>query len=143
MNTSFQLYRGAKIGDCLYQSLFELIEAGKLSEELADKVLAQFDKSMYHALEEKVVEKRALIKANLKSYRYIDSVWQFVLDKVTLKVRCGAVGCGLCVPSGSILVAELFGVRGEQSEDSDLSRGSAWKNCCCGWETLFGMSSER
>lgn len=93
MNTSFQLYRGAKIGDCLYQSLFELIEAGSLSEELADKVLAQFDKSMYHALEEKVVEKRALIKANLKSYRYIDSVWQFVLDKVTLKVRCGAVGC--------------------------------------------------
>ncbi|CAD7702167.1 unnamed protein product [Ostreobium quekettii] len=86
MTSSFQLYRGTKIGQSLYHALFDLVEAGKLSEELSEKVLAEFDKSMYHALEERVVEKRAVIKAGLKNYRYIDNVWQFVLDDVHLRV---------------------------------------------------------
>lgn len=70
MTTSFQLYRGAKIGECLTQSLVELMESDKLSEEVADKILSQFDKTMYSALEKSVTAK-AHFKGNLKTYRSV------------------------------------------------------------------------
>lgn len=68
MNTSFQVYRGAKVGDCLMQSLFELMESEKLSEEVADKVLSQFDKSMYLALDTKI-QAKAQLRGRLRTYR--------------------------------------------------------------------------
>ncbi|GMH44951.1 hypothetical protein BSKO_12908 [Bryopsis sp. KO-2023] len=91
MNTSFQLYRGAKVGECLMQSLFELMETEKLSEEVADKVLSQFDKSMYLALDTRVGTK-AQLRGKLKTYRYIDNVWQFVLEEVSLRLCSGGRG---------------------------------------------------
>lgn len=67
------------------QSLFELIETKKLSEEIADKVLSQFDKSMFSAMGDQVHTK-AQLRGKLKTYRYIDNVWQFVLEEVKLKL---------------------------------------------------------
>eukprot|EP00803_Ostreobium_quekettii_P001362 evm.model.scf_1384.4 EVM.evm.TU.scf_1384.4 scf_1384:23537-23917(-) len=101
MTSSFQLYRGTMIGQSLYHALFDLVEAGKLSEELSEKVLAEFDKSMYHALEERVVEKRAVIKAGPKNYRCIDNVLRTLEQRLSrradlLEHRSWAASTGHC-----------------------------------------------
>eukprot|EP00210_Caulerpa_lentillifera_P007574 g7234.t1 len=86
---SQKVYRSSRIGECLRETLFELIQSGKITEEVAEQILLQFDKSMYKALDE-CVNAKATLKGNLKTYRYLDNVWQFVLEKLTLKLIPGS-----------------------------------------------------
>lgn len=65
---SSKLYRTSKIGECLRESLFDLIDAGKISQEAAEKILLQFDKSTYTALDTKV-QCKAQLRGDLKTYR--------------------------------------------------------------------------
>lgn len=66
---SQKVYRSSRIGECLRETLFELIQTGKITEDVAQMILLQFDKSMYTALDTKVSAK-ATIKGNLKTYRF-------------------------------------------------------------------------
>lgn len=64
-----KVYRSSKIGECLRASLFELIESGKITEDVAEKVLSQFDKSTCTALDT-LVHTKAFLKGNLRTYRH-------------------------------------------------------------------------
>ncbi|KAG1674467.1 hypothetical protein FOA52_003072 [Chlamydomonas sp. UWO 241] len=85
---SFELYRQTLIGDYLCDALEEMVEAGKLTETMAHTVLKQFDNSFLDAL--KHVNAKATIKADLKTYRYFDNVWQFTLENVSLRLQLGS-----------------------------------------------------
>ena len=50
------------------EALFELIETGKITEEVAQKVLCQFDKSTHNAFDTKV-QTKATLRGDLKTYR--------------------------------------------------------------------------
>jgi transcription initiation factor TFIIA small subunit len=91
---TFELYRQTMIGDHLCDSLEAMVESGKLTEAMALTVLQQFDKSFLEALS--LVGAKATIKADLKTYRYFDNVWQFTLDKVCLRMT--NVGPGYMTP---------------------------------------------
>ncbi|XP_045794078.1 transcription initiation factor IIA subunit 2 isoform X2 [Trifolium pratense] len=54
---TFELYRRSTIGNCLTETLDEMVQNGTLSPELAIQVLVQFDKSMTEALETQVKSK--------------------------------------------------------------------------------------
>ncbi|WJX73862.1 hypothetical protein P8452_57593 [Trifolium repens] len=54
---TFELYRRSTIGNCLTETLDEMVQNGTLSHELAIQVLVQFDKSMTEALETQVKSK--------------------------------------------------------------------------------------
>mmetsp|Transcript_18565 Transcript_18565/g.39848 ORF Transcript_18565/g.39848 Transcript_18565/m.39848 type:complete len:120 (+) Transcript_18565:222-581(+) len=88
---TFELYRQTLMGDCLCETLEEMVHSGKITEELAHGVLKQFDASMLEALRDHVTAK-ALIKANLKTYRYYDNVWQFTLENVSMKLNQTGTG---------------------------------------------------
>ncbi|PNY14472.1 transcription initiation factor IIA subunit 2-like protein [Trifolium pratense] len=60
---TFELYRRSTIGNCLTETLDEMVQNGTLSPELAIQVLVQFDKSMTEALETQVKS-----KVSIKSY---------------------------------------------------------------------------
>jgi hypothetical protein len=72
----FQMYRNTALGECLCEALEQMIEAGRLSEDSAHSVLSQFDRSIVDSLAS--VSAKAGIKAELKTYKFFDNVWQFV-----------------------------------------------------------------
>ncbi|KAK9823469.1 hypothetical protein WJX72_002954 [[Myrmecia] bisecta] len=80
------LYRESKLGNCLVDSLDELIEQGKLSGELAMKVMAQFDECFIDKLEHKVTAK-GTFKGSLDTYRFCDNVWTFIMSDVAFKIN--------------------------------------------------------
>lgn len=76
---NYELYRKTTLGQTLEDSLDELIALGKLNENLAGRVLREFDKAISSALESKV-RNRITIKCNkLKTYRFCDNVWTLLL----------------------------------------------------------------
>lgn len=76
---SYQLYRNTTLGHTLQESLDDLIQGGQISPHLALKVLQQFDKSINHALANRVRTKLSF-KGHLNTYRFCDNVWTFVMD---------------------------------------------------------------
>ncbi|KAL6762875.1 hypothetical protein V8C86DRAFT_2508170 [Haematococcus lacustris] len=88
---SFELYRQTMMGDCLVEALEEMMAQNKISEELALTITNQFDASMLDALRNHVTA-RAHIKANLKTYRFFDNVWQFMLENVNFKLPPSGTG---------------------------------------------------
>ena len=57
----------------------------RLSEDNAHAVLSQFDRSIVDSLAS--VNAKAGIKAELKTYKFFDNVWQFDLNNVVCRVR--------------------------------------------------------
>ncbi|XP_062522524.1 transcription initiation factor IIA subunit 2-like [Corticium candelabrum] len=90
---SYQLYRNTTLGNCLQESLDELVQSEQISAPLALQVLLQFDKSMNSALASKVKSKLTF-KGNLKTYRFCDNVWTFVMNTVEFREGCTDV-CGV------------------------------------------------
>uniref|UniRef100_A0A7R9V6L5 Transcription initiation factor IIA subunit 2 n=1 Tax=Chlamydomonas euryale TaxID=1486919 RepID=A0A7R9V6L5_9CHLO len=86
--STIDLYRHTLIGDYLCDALEEMVEAGRLNEQMAHTVLNQFDASFLDAL--KHVSAKASIKANATTYRYYNNVWQFTLENVVLKLNQGS-----------------------------------------------------
>lgn len=82
------------------EALAELQEKGKLSEDLVDKAVTQFDLSVMKAFRQKppensntvIIPAKASVKGTLTVYNYIDSVWQFQLEDVELKLNPSGVG---------------------------------------------------
>lgn len=76
---NYQLYRETTLGQTLQDTLDELISGGKLNNNLAARVLREFDKAISVALEHKV-RNRLTIKCNrLLTYRFCDNVWTLLL----------------------------------------------------------------
>ncbi|KAJ1835101.1 Transcription initiation factor IIA subunit 2 [Coemansia sp. RSA 2711] len=82
----YELYRRGTLGAALTDSLDELIQAGHITPQLAIQVLEQYDKSMSEALANKVRSK-AVIKGSLRTYRFCDDVWTFILKGNQLSVK--------------------------------------------------------
>ncbi|GAA5876752.1 hypothetical protein JCM8115_002029 [Rhodotorula mucilaginosa] len=82
----YQIYRRSALGSALVEALDELIQSGHINPQLALQTLNQFDKSASQALT-KDVKAKATVKAHLSTYRHLEDVWTFVLDKPTFKLE--------------------------------------------------------
>lgn len=78
------MYRNTALGECLCEALEQMIEAGRLTEDNAHAILSQFDRSIVDSLAS--VSARAGIKAELKTYKFFDNVWQFDLNNVVCRL---------------------------------------------------------
>jgi len=111
---AYQLYRNTTLGNTFQETLDEYIGAGQISDALAFKMLMQFDKVINNALASKVKSRLAFKADNLKTYRFCDNVWTFVLcdvefresaellqvDKVKIVACDGKAGAGGTGPVG-------------------------------------------
>ncbi|EJD35455.1 transcription initiation factor IIA, gamma subunit [Auricularia subglabra TFB-10046 SS5] len=84
--TYYEFYRGSSIGVALTDTLDELITAGKISPQLAMKVLQQYDKSLADTLN-KSVKSKTTLKGHLHTYRHLDDVWTFVVTDASFKME--------------------------------------------------------
>ncbi|WAR11157.1 T2AG-like protein [Mya arenaria] len=82
--SAYQLYRNTTLGQCLQESLDELIQMGQITPQLALKVLLQIDKAINNALATRV-KSRVSFKGKLNTYRFCDNVWTFVLNTAEFK----------------------------------------------------------
>jgi len=80
----YELYRGSTIGDCLIDTIDELINEGRIEPQLAMKILSNFDKTISDVLAEKV-KARLTFKGHLETYRFCDDVWTFLVKDVKFK----------------------------------------------------------
>ncbi|KAK5939055.1 Transcription initiation factor IIA subunit 2 [Knufia obscura] len=80
----YELYRGSTIGDCLIDTIDELINDGRIEPQLAMKILSNFDKTISDVLAEKV-KARLTFKGHLETYRFCDDVWTFLVKDVKFK----------------------------------------------------------
>lgn len=71
----------------LMDSLDELIESGHIPPQLAQKVVAQFDKRATEVLGEH--KAKCSVKAKLHVYRLCDEVWTFSLRNAMFKMDNG------------------------------------------------------
>jgi len=82
---TYQLYRNTTLGNTLQESLDEFIQLNQISSPLALKVLLQFDKTINDALSKKVRTRLTFKASHLKTYRFCDNVWTFVLKDVDFR----------------------------------------------------------
>mmetsp|Transcript_12480 Transcript_12480/g.35053 ORF Transcript_12480/g.35053 Transcript_12480/m.35053 type:complete len:134 (-) Transcript_12480:233-634(-) len=82
---SYEHYREGKLGDALVDALRDLIEEEKISDDLALRILVEFDKSVCEALSK--VPTKVNLKGHLHSYRFCDNQWQFYLKDVSFKLN--------------------------------------------------------
>lgn len=75
---------GHRIGDCLIDTIDELINDGRIEPQLAMKILSNFDKTISDVLAEKV-KARLTFKGHLETYRFCDDVWTFLVKDVKFK----------------------------------------------------------
>lgn len=107
---SYQLYRNTTLGNTLQEALDELMQMKLLTDELAIKVLVQFDKSVNSALNSRVKTKLNFKAEKLNTYRFCDNVWTLMLNDVEFRelaelgrvdrvkiVACDAKSAGLVV----------------------------------------------
>ncbi|KAJ1971977.1 Transcription initiation factor IIA subunit 2 [Dimargaris verticillata] len=92
MTQYYELYRSSSLGSALMDSLDDLISEGQLSPQLAMRVLAQFDKSISDALNNRV-KTRISFKGSLRTYRLCDEVWTFIINKPTFKFDSEDITC--------------------------------------------------
>lgn len=82
---SYQLYRNTTLGHTLQESLDELIQCGQITQQLAMKILLQFDKAINTALANKIKARLTFKAVHLETYRFCDNVWTFVLKDVEFR----------------------------------------------------------
>ncbi|EFA79276.1 transcription initiation factor IIA gamma chain [Heterostelium album PN500] len=82
----YELYRRSTIGEALTDTLDELVTNQYISQQLYDKVLLQFDKSINEALAD-TVKSKASFKGDLHTYRFCDNVWTFILENAEFKTE--------------------------------------------------------
>lgn len=77
---SYQLYRNTTLGNCLQETLDELIQSQQISPSLAIRVLLEFDKAINNALSQRV-RNRVTFRGDLNTYRFCDNVWTLLVKK--------------------------------------------------------------
>jgi len=75
---SYQLYRNTTLGNCLQETLDDLIQLQQISPQVAIRVLLEFDKAISNALSSRV-RNRVTFKGDLNTYRFCDNVWTFLV----------------------------------------------------------------
>lgn len=88
---TYVLYRNSTIGKCLQESLAEF--GDRISEELKEDILNQFDKSIIEALATKVNTK-ASFKGTCNTYQFVDDVYMFELREADFKIETENVHSG-------------------------------------------------
>ena len=83
---SRQMYRRTTLGLALQDSLDQLIQSQKMTEEQAQQILLRFDQDMSAALAHRLGN-RMTIRGNIGSYRLVESVWTLILNGVEFKDR--------------------------------------------------------
>jgi len=73
-------YRVTTIGKVLDETLSELLQQRKISAELSTKIKAQFDRKILNALGQRLTTSITFKASKLRTYRFMDGVWTFVLD---------------------------------------------------------------
>ncbi|KAJ1668612.1 Transcription initiation factor IIA subunit 2 [Coemansia sp. RSA 1813] len=104
MTSYYELYHTSTLGAALADSLGGLLITGRITPQLALQVMEQY-KSILEVLLTKVKAK-AVMKGNLRTYKFCDDVWTFIIDNPTFKVdhetvtagRVKAVACNLKRP---------------------------------------------
>eukprot|EP01025_Chloroclados_australasicus_P051488 TRINITY_DN5994_c0_g1_i1.p8 TRINITY_DN5994_c0_g1~~TRINITY_DN5994_c0_g1_i1.p8 ORF type:complete len:122 (-),score=10.33 TRINITY_DN5994_c0_g1_i1:1666-2031(-) len=91
---SVEIYRKTTLGMLLVETIAELIGENKLPEngELGIRILTEYDQTISQAFEKIPIPAKAKIEAKLKTYRYIDSMWQFELTDAKIKVNASGQG---------------------------------------------------
>lgn len=85
MIMNYQVYRETTLGQTLQDSLDELVGSGRLNNNLAARVLAEFDKAISVALEHKVRNRINFKCERLRTYRFCDNVWTLLLKDVEFR----------------------------------------------------------
>ena len=73
-----------RLGDCLIDTIDELINEGRIEPQLAMKILSNFDKIISETLGAQV-KARLTFKGHLETYRFCDDVWTFLVKDVKFK----------------------------------------------------------
>ncbi len=81
---TYQHYRKTTLGLTLEQALADMIEEGKIPEELRDAVLQQFDVSIYQAMIAQT--NKISIKGDLHTYKGVDEVYMFLVTNARIKI---------------------------------------------------------
>ncbi|KAL0479368.1 transcription initiation factor TFIIA small subunit [Acrasis kona] len=82
----YTLYRNTKLGSTLEEAIEDLIEADRITDELKQDILSQFDKSISDALAEKATN-TASFKGHCMVFKQpAPTVRNFHLDSVKFKV---------------------------------------------------------
>jgi len=71
--------------------LDDLISQHLISEQIAEKVLTQFDASMMSALQK--IRTKANFKGHIKIYRFCSDVWTFILENPTIRTETENIQC--------------------------------------------------
>ncbi|KAI2798503.1 hypothetical protein RDWZM_009755 [Blomia tropicalis] len=82
---AYQLYRNTTIGHTLQESLDEFVQSGQISNQLARNVMLHFDRAINNALASRVKSRLTFKAGHLKTYRFCDNVWTFVLKDVEFR----------------------------------------------------------
>lgn len=87
MNTPgyYELYQSGTLGITLRETLDTLVQDNKIQPQLAMRVLANYDRVMLELLKQGAKLKMTF-KGHLKTYRFCDDVWNFILKDVTIKL---------------------------------------------------------
>ncbi|ESO06569.1 hypothetical protein HELRODRAFT_64912 [Helobdella robusta] len=82
----YQHYRCTTLGQTFQDTLDELVQAEKITPEMASKALLRFDKTINEMLATKF-DRKITFKADLTTYRYVDDVWTMVLENAVFEDR--------------------------------------------------------
>ncbi|GMT19982.1 hypothetical protein PFISCL1PPCAC_11279, partial [Pristionchus fissidentatus] len=82
---TYQLYRNTTVGQALQQTLNDFLAEEVLSNALAERVMATFDKVINKTLNTKAKNKMNFKAEKLRAYRFCDNVWTFVIERVEFR----------------------------------------------------------
>ncbi|MES1901947.1 MAG: Transcription initiation factor IIA subunit [Paramarteilia canceri] len=88
----YEIYRATTLGAALQCALEELVHERKLKNTHSEKILKILDNEMNAALTTKSKTKMNF-NGRIKSYRYCDFVWTFVLSSVNFSEMQNHLGC--------------------------------------------------
>lgn len=84
MSAAWQFYRNTTLGQCLEDSLDEMIQSNQITPAAKQQVLLQFDKAMSLSLAQRARNK-VNFKGKIKIYRYCDNVWTFLMTNTEFR----------------------------------------------------------
>ena len=84
MSGKHPLYRKSTLGCTLEESLLDLIEDKKISENLSKTILEEFDKTVPKNLS--TIKNKMTFKGHCHTYRSVDNVFMFLLENPTFVI---------------------------------------------------------
>uniref|UniRef100_A0A0K0F6V8 Transcription initiation factor IIA subunit 2 n=2 Tax=Strongyloides TaxID=6247 RepID=A0A0K0F6V8_STRVS len=82
---NYQLYRNTTLGIELQNTLNNFVEDGSITPQLAQRVLCVFDKCFNEALHNRTHNRTTFLADKLRTYRFCDNVWTFVMENVEFR----------------------------------------------------------